>query len=145
MALALEGRVGSHPGKQVFFLQRGSWAYKMESTREKKKQPGSRPAGLGAVRPPCFCLIWPPNTQPPPTQNGFPGQRHHKPSACPCLSKFQRTTVGRELPALPDPCKSQGPSAFPPALSLHLGTLEPRVRWVPSTAPGVNPACLRGS
>ena len=127
-----------------FFLQRGSWAHKMENTRGKKSNLGSQPAGLGAVRPPCFCLNCPPHTQPPPTQNAFPGQRHHKPSACPCLSKSQRTTVGRERPALPDPCKSQGPSMFPPALSLHLGTLEPRVRWVLSTAPGNQPS-LRGS
>lgn len=34
MALAL-GRKMAVIRKQVFFLQRGSWAYKMESTREK--------------------------------------------------------------------------------------------------------------
>jgi len=33
---------------------------------------------------------------------------------------------------------------FPPALSLHLGTLEPRVRWVPSTAPGNQPCTPEG-
>lgn len=94
-----------------------------------KKQPGFPTSWTRGSQASMLLLRLSPLHPPPlPTQNTFPGQRHHKPLACPCLSKSQRTTVGRELPALPDPCKSQGPSVFLPVLSLHLGIMEPRVR-----------------